>query len=496
VNNLINSIKKVDWQYSINRQEMILFNSITNYCYFSIFKKITGINLHPRACSFNNGDIFYSASDLEKIKKHFSSPIMLDNFSKKLIKEIKKFEKLSQKLEKLNFNHKTKNHSYSSDALKKYNRKKIYRALKMFFNQALIAHSFLIPMVSADKALSEMIIEKLPTNNLEQKNKWLKILVFPSKENEHLSEQASFYKLVRNYKKKSFSKLVKNHLDRYAWIGARSCNFDHYWRENDITKRIEQIKTEFKNSLQPWKTIKQERKKILGQQIILLKKFKNQPAIIKLAKLAQLFSYLRTWRTDVIYHAWFRVHKLFYETMLNANYGISDTRLVTFKELLEIIKTGKRIVPLKIIRKREKGSQMLSLGGKLIILTNTKHLRLIKRSTNINNKIINGQVAFPGFLRGKAKVVITISDLKKINPGDIMVAVMTFPNFIPAMEKASAFITDEGGILCHAAIIAREMKKPAIIATKEATKLINDNDLIEVDANKGVIKILKNNIKD
>ena len=71
-----------------------------------------------------------------------------------------------------------------------------------------------------------------------------------------------------------------------------------------------------------------------------------------------------------------------------------------------------------------------------------------------------------------------------------MVATMTFPNFIPAMEKAAAFVTDEGGILCHAAIVAREMKKPCIIGTKIATQVLKDGELVEVDANKGIVRKL------
>jgi pyruvate,water dikinase len=65
---------------------------------------------------------------------------------------------------------------------------------------------------------------------------------------------------------------------------------------------------------------------------------------------------------------------------------------------------------------------------------------------------------------------------------------MTFPSMIMAMERAAAFVTDEGGILCHAAIIAREMKKPCVIATKNATKAFKDGDLIEVDANTGIVR--------
>jgi pyruvate,water dikinase len=59
------------------------------------------------------------------------------------------------------------------------------------------------------------------------------------------------------------------------------------------------------------------------------------------------------------------------------------------------------------------------------------------------------------------------------------------------MNKASAFITDEGGITCHAAIVARELNKPCIIGTKIATKVLKDGDMVEVDAERGVVRIIK-----
>lgn len=82
-------------------------------------------------------------------------------------------------------------------------------------------------------------------------------------------------------------------------------------------------------------------------------------------------------------------------------------------------------------------------------------------------------------------------DLQKIKDNDIFVAQQTFPAFIMGMRKAKAFVTDEGGITSHAAIIAREMKKPCIIGTKNATRILHDGDLVEVDANQGIVKILK-----
>ena len=68
---------------------------------------------------------------------------------------------------------------------------------------------------------------------------------------------------------------------------------------------------------------------------------------------------------------------------------------------------------------------------------------------------------------------------------------MTTPEYLPAMEKAAAIVTDEGGINSHAAILSREFGIPCIVGTKIATKIIKENELIEVNANHGVVKKLK-----
>ena len=67
---------------------------------------------------------------------------------------------------------------------------------------------------------------------------------------------------------------------------------------------------------------------------------------------------------------------------------------------------------------------------------------------------------------------------------------MTTPDYVMAMEKSAAIITNDGGLTCHAAIISREMGIPCIVGTNMATKALKDGDLVEVDANKGVVRKL------
>ena len=81
-------------------------------------------------------------------------------------------------------------------------------------------------------------------------------------------------------------------------------------------------------------------------------------------------------------------------------------------------------------------------------------------------------------------------NVKAFDEGDILVTGMTRPEFMNVIKKASAIITDVGGILCHAAITAREMKIPCIVGTAVATKVLKDGDIVEVDANSGIVKII------
>jgi len=109
---------------------------------------------------------------------------------------------------------------------------------------------------------------------------------------------------------------------------------------------------------------------------------------------------------------------------------------------------------------------------------------------DISKSEVRGTPAFPGKVCGKVKVILHPKHFKNFKKDKILVTGATRPDFLPIMYKAAAFITDSGGILSHAAITAREMKKPCVIGTKTATKVFKDGDLVEVDANKGIVRKL------
>ena len=104
---------------------------------------------------------------------------------------------------------------------------------------------------------------------------------------------------------------------------------------------------------------------------------------------------------------------------------------------------------------------------------------------------MKGQIAQPGKVEGIVKLVFGPQHNSKVKEGEILISRATSPQLLPAMKKAVAFITDVGGITSHAAIVAREMKKPCVVGTKHATEIFSDGDLVEVDANEGIIKLIK-----
>jgi len=101
--------------------------------------------------------------------------------------------------------------------------------------------------------------------------------------------------------------------------------------------------------------------------------------------------------------------------------------------------------------------------------------------------ILKGLPASPGFSTNRVRVVLDLDDISKMQSGEILVTVMTTPDFVPAMRRASAIITDAGGLTSHAAIVSRELGVPAVIGTGDATKRLSDGMIVTVDATKGIV---------
>lgn len=121
-------------------------------------------------------------------------------------------------------------------------------------------------------------------------------------------------------------------------------------------------------------------------------------------------------------------------------------------------------------------------------------LKLDKESKNSDE--ISGQVAYnpKKSIKGRIIIIKDKAELRSKNyliNGKILVAIQTTPHFIPYVRKVKAIITDEGGLTCHAAIIARELKIPCVVGTKTATQILKNNDFVEINTDNGVVRVIK-----
>lgn len=116
--------------------------------------------------------------------------------------------------------------------------------------------------------------------------------------------------------------------------------------------------------------------------------------------------------------------------------------------------------------------------------------RLLEKEVLTESKEFKGLTAYPGKIVGVASVVTSASGREKFQQGQILVTIDTTTELTSIIKKSVAIVADQGGLLSHTAIVAREFKIPCIVRTRIGTKLVKDGDTLEVDANAGTVKIL------
>lgn len=123
---------------------------------------------------------------------------------------------------------------------------------------------------------------------------------------------------------------------------------------------------------------------------------------------------------------------------------------------------------------------------RIIFLKNFTQSKMLKQKI-----ILKGIGASAGIAKGEAKIILDPSQYDKMKKGDILVTVMTNPFFVPIMNKTKGIITDVGGLICHAAIVSRELGIPCVVGTKRATKILKDGMKVKVNGKTGEIYVIE-----
>ncbi len=221
----------------------------------------------------------------------------------------------------------------------------------------------------------------------------------------------------------------------------------------------------------------------------LIKELHLPEELVALLDITDKFSYWQDERKKGTFWATHYFSLLLEEISKRTGYTLQELKYAMPPEMKDIIENK---IEHKVLQERFEGCFLIWTLDQFDIITNQKTIGEITQSDQKRylEKEIRGMSVSLGKVKGIVKIVESAEEIDKVKTGDILVAVMTRPDYVIAMKRAAGFITDEGGITCHAAIIAREIGAPCIVGTRIATKTLKDGDFVELDANHGVIRIL------
>lgn len=290
---------------------------------------------------------------------------------------------------------------------------------------------------------------------------------FPGKKLEDITLE-----LVRE--NKNIDENLKRHVEEFSWFGTHHWDGDGY----TIEKCFDDIHSIFKAE----DVVKKE------------ESVADNSGGEDVWKLLASFVYWRTHSAEttaaVVYHSRSRLEEV--ASLWNMSYY--DLTYLSSKEILEGLDTGNFIKP-ENFEERKKAYGCVVEDGVEHIFTGSELSELMEiliDTPDADISELRGSVASKGEpVRGIARVVFGPQDFSKFSEGDILVASETTPDFVPLMKKAKAIVTETGGVTSHAAIVSRELGVPCVVNTKISTQVLHDGDLVEVDAYKGVVRIIK-----
>ncbi len=289
-------------------------------------------------------------------------------------------------------------------------------------------------------------------------------------------------------------KRIDGHKEKYGWIGYGNIGpgWDNQYFIDILCSLIRQNSDPKKllNKLQ------MDKNQLVKTQEKLEKTLNIDTVHKNLFGLARDIVFTKGSRKDSMFYSYSVIENLFKEIGKRYYLSVMQVRYMyphEFKNLL----LNKKYSASKL-NERLKYSLQYSVG-KLendFLLEGEKADRFLKSLHFIKEEIDNidmldGDCASPGRARGRVSVVNVPNDMQKVQKGDILVSIATNPDLIPAIKKASAIITDIGGITCHAAIVSRELNIPCVIGTKMATKIFKDGDVVDVDATHGKATVIQ-----
>ncbi len=353
-----------------------------------------------------------------------------------------------------------------------------------------------------EKTIENKLTDYLPSTSPDLRN-YVLIFTDPMAATEVSQERLNLTKLLGKFiaRKENLARLslsakeeINRHLDSYAYINRGLATSKPY-NFQDIVNRLK----EMKKLVQEGQSIKSmiynaSEKKIKDDFRSALKRIKPDKNFKTIIAKARQHSYMRNRRVEAFFKADYGASFMYAEIARRGHFNPDWIMEVTDQEMFGVL-TGKKLPNQAEMKRRLNNYAMVVRNSKTRLISNPAEIKKLEKKYFVDAipvEEITGRVAcLGGVIRGKAKICLDKKEIGKVKKGDILVAQFTTPDFVPAMEKAAAIIADQGGVSSHAAIVSRELGVPCVIDTKNATRVIKDNDLIEVNAKTGLVKVLK-----
>lgn len=287
---------------------------------------------------------------------------------------------------------------------------------------------------------------------------------------------------------------LKEHFLKYRFIPCYDLS-DEAWSFKHFQEQLSKLKKLDKTSLQlKLKEFQERSSKLKDKFEKILKDLDLNHEEKDLLQIGPLLAFWKDERDYFRRKASFQIQPLFLEIGKRAGLTLKEVVSLLSREIIDFLKNGKLVSKSEIDRRAQDYILLHSKRG-IKLYSGAKARQIRKRELGEleikkENKIF-GMAAAHGKASGMAKIILSKDDLSKIQKGDIMVAVTTHPDFVPAMRICEAIVTDEGGVTSHAAIASRELQIPCVVGTQISTTVFNDGDRIEVDADLGRIRKLK-----
>ncbi len=310
----------------------------------------------------------------------------------------------------------------------------------------------------------------------------LQVVATPYRETKITRARIELLKLVATGQ--ATPRRLSEYARRYAWLPVYEF-IDRPLTIADVQNQVRQMN----NAMPEIRQYRHHRRENLHRYRQLLASIRT-PKLRRLVQIMHSWAYLKEMRDDYRRHAYYLLIPFWHELARRTGLPFVQTNYLTADELLDILIT-RRAPDRKRIAARQRRYAMSLHRGRLQVYSGKPVDQLMKLvAARLTGREVHGTPACPGRANGRVRVIFHRGEFKKFKSGEILVTTMTHPEFVSVMKQASAIVTDEGGMTCHAAIVARELKKPCIIGTKVATQVLHDGDRVEVDATKGIVRKL------